>query len=49
MILHHIADDTELIEVSSTPLRTERFFERYLNARNAFPVPRWVENPVAEP
>lgn len=32
-VLHHVADDAELVKIASTSLGTERFLECYLHVR----------------
>ena len=48
MVLHHVADNTEIIEVTAATLRSERFFERDENAGDVVSVPGRCEDSVAE-
>lgn len=49
VVLHHVADDAELIEVAAAPLRPERLLEGDEHRGDVVPVPRRPEDPVAEP
>jgi len=48
MVLHNIADDAKLVEVSATTLGTERLLERDLHVVDVMSVPGGSEERVAE-
>lgn len=48
VILHHVADDTELVEIAASAFGAERLLESDLHRGYVVPVPRRVEHPVAE-
>ena len=47
-VLHDITNDTELIEVSTSSLSSERFFESDLNVRDEVLVESGIEHNVGE-
>ena len=48
MVLHHVTDNAKFVEITSSPFRTEWFFERNLNIVDVIPVPRRPEKLIAE-
>lgn len=48
MILHHIANDSEFVEISAATLRAERFLEGNENRRDVLTIPCRVEELIAE-
>ena len=48
VVLHHITDNAEVVEVTAAPLGAERLLERDEHAGDVVPVPRGPEQTVAE-
>ena len=48
MILHDVANDAKVVEITSTTLRANVLFERDDDAIDAFPIPRRTEDSVSE-
>lgn len=48
MILHNVSDNTEIVEIPSSALSAERFFERDENGSDTLPVPRRSKDPITE-
>ena len=49
MVLHDVADDSELIKVSTASFRSERLFEGDQHAGDTLTVPRRAKQSIAEP
>lgn len=49
MVLHNVPNDTEIIKITSTALRSKWFLERDQNRCHIVPVPCWAENLITEP
>lgn len=48
MILHHVTNDAEFIEIAATSLRTKWFFKCNQNRCNILAIPSWIENFISK-